>query len=298
MRSHSVYLIDASIYIFRYYFTLPDHWHSRDNFSTAAVYGYTMWLIRLLRSQRPVQVAACFDESLESCFRNQIYPHYKCSRALPDAALAFQLSACKQITELMGIPTYASPNFEADDLIGTLAHRIQKKKLGCTIVSRDKDLGQLLVNKTMALWDFPDGLTMGPLEIKQKWGVHPHQIADYLALVGDPGDDIPGVPSIGAKTAVSLLTAFGSWAQIKTNLDKVECLPLRGAGTIAKRLIEYRQQVDMAIQLSRIQIAAPLGRKFSVTRRKLNPKLLCEHSDYLGFGRRFHTSVAKLMAVL
>ena len=298
MHANTTYLIDASIYIFRYYFTLPDHWHSDDNYSTSAVYGYTTWLMRFIRSQRPSFVAACFDESLESCFRNRIYPQYKCSRALPDAALAFQLHACKRITELFGIPTYASPRFEADDLIGTLAARVQKSKQPCTIVSRDKDLGQLVVDKTMRLWDFPDGNPMGPREIKQKWGVHPHQVADYLALVGDPGDDIPGVPNVGAKTAVALLTAFGSWDRIKHNFEQVERLPMRGAKTIALRLTEYQHQVDMAIQLSRIHLRAQLGRKYSVARKKLRPKILCDYTDYLGFGRRFRTSVANLMALL
>lgn len=115
------FLIDASIYIFQYYFSLPDHWFSEDDsYPTAAVYGYTAFLVRLLKKHQPQRIAACFDESLDQCFRNEIYPDYKSSRALPDEALAFQLRACQTITRLLGIATYASERYEADDLLGSL----------------------------------------------------------------------------------------------------------------------------------------------------------------------------------
>lgn len=295
MRAPRVYFIDASIYIFRYYFTLPDHWWSAEGFPTAAVYGYSHWLMRFLKATRPRYVSACFDESLESCFRNRIYPAYKCSRVLPDGNLAFQLNACKKITELLGVPTYASKLFEADDLIGTLANRCRQRGHCCTIVSRDKDLSQLVLGARDSLWDHPEGVEMGPREIKTKLGVKPSQVADYLALVGDPGDDIPGVPGIGPKTAIMLINRFGDWHRIKANLDKIATLPVRGASSIAARLKQFEAQVDIALQLTRIEMEARLERRYSVKRKKINPKQLRSYSDSLGFGPRFHTSIQKLM---
>ncbi len=289
------YFIDASIYIFRYYFTLPDRWWSVDGFPTAAVYGYSHWLIRFLKSVRPQYISACFDESLESCFRNRIYPAYKSSRVLPDEMLAFQLAACREITELLGIPTYASKSFEADDLIGTLARRSRQRGHCCTIVSRDKDLSQLVLGVEDNLWDHPDGVQMGPKEILTKIGIRPEYMADYLALVGDPGDDIPGVPGIGPKTAATLINRFGGWQQIKSSLKKIADLPIRGAPSVAARLEQYRAQVDIALQLTRIEVEAQLGRRYSITRKKINLKQLRLYSDSLGFGRRFHTSIQKLI---
>src|SRR5690554_4872288 len=105
-------LLDASIFIFQYYFSLPDNWLSEEGYSTNAVYGYTAFLLRLLEEQRPEHIAACFDESLGSCFRNSIYLDYKCSRPPADEALAFQLRACREVSELLGIASFSSSDYE------------------------------------------------------------------------------------------------------------------------------------------------------------------------------------------
>ncbi|MEE8057293.1 MAG: PIN domain-containing protein [Pseudomonadales bacterium] len=127
-----VYLIDASIYIFRAWFAIPDGWYSPEGYSVNALYGYTQLLLKFLQIVRPTRVAAAYDESLGSCFRNEIYPDYKSSRALPDEALAFQLAACKSLTEIMGITSLASVRYEADDIIATLASRAQQRGLSAS----------------------------------------------------------------------------------------------------------------------------------------------------------------------
>lgn len=293
-----VYLIDASIYIFKYYFSLPDNWWSEEDYPTAAVYGYTHWLFRFLNDTKAQYVAACFDESLETCFRNQLYPDYKSSRALPDEALAYQLQACKTITELLGIPVYASEEYEADDLLGTLAVRCRKKGMKINVLSRDKDLSQLIVNAHEYLWDYPDGLRLDLAGVKEKVGVSASLVADYLAIVGDVGDDIPGVPGVGPKSAAAVLNALGPWAAIKKNFDKVASLPVRGALTLASKLAEYEKQIDLALRLSTIVCAAPLGRRYSVQRRVLQAQKLKYFGRYLGFGKGFETSVDKLLREL
>lgn len=278
-----VYLIDVSIYFFKYYFALPDHWWSVDGNPTAAAYGYGNWLKRFLSDVQPQWVAACFDESLTTCFRNEIYPDYKCSRVLPDELLAFQLEASKQLTAAMGVPCYSSNTHEADDLIGTLAARAAAKGIETTILSRDKDLGQLLHTEEAQLWDYPDGNPMHRPQIHEKLGVWPEQVVDLLALMGDAGDDIPGVPGVGPKTAAQLLAHLSSWEQIKADIRRVETLPIRGAKGLAKKLTDYRDQIDIAYQLARIDCAAPLGRRYTVKRSKASHAELKVLADALGF---------------
>ena len=124
MRPH--YLLDASIYIFRAYFALAPGWRAANGLPTHAVQGYAGFLCDFLRRAAPGHVLAAFDESLGSCFRNQIHPGYKCSRALPDAALEFQLRACRELTGLLGIASVASARFEADDLIARAGRAIAR----------------------------------------------------------------------------------------------------------------------------------------------------------------------------
>lgn len=295
---HEAYLIDASIYVFKYYFSLPDNWWSQNGYPTAAVYGYTHWLFRFLKTTHAHYVAACFDESLETCFRNRIYSAYKSSRALPDEALAYQLQACKIITDLLGVHAYASAEYEADDLLGTLAERCRKKGLTINILSRDKDLSQLLVRDHERLWDFPEGLRLDPTGVKEKLGVPPSLVADFLAIVGDVSDDIPGVPGIGPKSAAAILNSLGPWSDIKKDIDRVAGLSVRGAATLASKLREYEEQIDMALHLSTIVCVAPLGKRFSVQRRRPNGQKLKDFGRYLGFGAGFETSVDKLLYAL
>ncbi|VUD56753.1 DNA polymerase I [Thalassocella blandensis] len=247
-----LYIIDASIYIFKYYFTMPDRWRATNGRPTETVYGYALWLYRFLRDQQPARVVACFDESLTSCFRNEIYSGYKQSRELPDDDLAFQLLACKRITELMGVSCYASQRYEADDLIGTFAHTAFRDSVPYVILSRDKDLSQLLFSDEAALWNYPDDEPLRAACIKEKLGVKPAQVADFLALVGDAIDDIPGVPGVGKKTAIALLEHFGSWAEIKQNVNTISTLKIRGAKSLQQKLLDYSAQVDISLQLATI----------------------------------------------
>lgn len=257
--SAPVYLVDASIYIFRAYFSMPDNWHNPAGYPLNAVYGYGQFLLRFLQQAQPSQLAVAFDESLGSCFRNAIYPGYKASRALPDELLAFQLEACKALTDCLGILTLASERFEADDIIATLASRAQRDGRSVSIVSRDKDLGQLLMLPDDHLWDFAASRRIYRKQLYQHFAVYPEQLVDYLALVGDPIDDIPGVPGIGKKTAASLLHKFGSVDTLYADLTAVERCGLRGANRISKTLHDHSEQVQLAQQLVRLDTGVPLG---------------------------------------
>lgn len=250
-------LIDASIYIFQYYFSLPDNWYSEDGYATAAVYGYTTFLLRLLDEERPERIAACFDESLGSCFRNTIYPDYKSSRPYPDEALLFQLEGCREVTELLGIACFASKEYEADDLLGTLSKQLRCSDTPVAILTRDKDLAQLLEREQDYLWDYSKNRRHYAACIHKKFGVLPAQLVDYLALVGDSIDDIPGVPGIGPKTAQVLLRGYSSVEEIFRCLDDLHLLPIRGAKTLRDKLTSHREQIAIAQQLATIVDTVP-----------------------------------------
>ncbi|WP_049723810.1 5'-3' exonuclease [Gilvimarinus polysaccharolyticus] len=259
MTAPAVCLIDASIYIFRYYFALPEsRFSEREGHSTDAVYGFTGFLLQLLERHRPERLAVCFDESLETGFRHQLYPLYKSSRALPDAALEFQLKACAEAAQLLGLATFASTRYEADDLIGSLYLSCCAEPTAIAILSRDKDLAQLLAREQDCFWDYSADVRYQHDDITIKYGVMPAQIVDYLALVGDAGDDIPGVPGIGAKTAIALLRYFGSLDALFARLDEVAQVPVRGARTLAAKILAAQEQIKLAQQLATIVQDIPL----------------------------------------
>lgn len=281
-------LLDASIFIFQYYFSLPDNWSSEDGYSTNAVYGYTAFLLRLLEEQRPHQIAACFDESLGSCFRNSIYPDYKCSRPPADEELAFQLRACREATELLGIASFASSEYEADDLLGSLSNLLSEHARPVAILSRDKDLGQLIKRDQDFLWDYSKKEKAFAEGVHQKIGVHPHQLADYLALVGDSIDDIPGVPGLGPKTAQALLTAHESVDGIFAALDELHQLPIRGAKRLAEKLEAHEAQIYMARQLATIVDTVPLhctSADLAWSHAAVDRESLSAFCERMGFGR-------------
>jgi len=280
MRHARAWLIDASIYIFRAWFSLPDQWHTRDGWPVHAVYGYTRFLLDFIEAtdQGP-HCAAAFDESLGTCYRNDIYPPYKSSRDLPDEALAFQLQACRELTERLGIPCYGGARYEADDYLASLANLFQQRAIPVTVVTRDKDLGQIVQGPADQWWDFAQNVTLDAAAFQQKFGVAPQQFADYLALVGDPVDDIPGVPGVGAKTAARLLQAFGNLQTLGDALDQVAGLSIRGAAGLQTRLQEHWPQVLLARQLTGLATGIPEVDR--IPEFKLNASAVEHVIDYL-----------------
>jgi DNA polymerase-1 len=245
----TLYLLDAPIYVFRAYFSIPESLRSPGGEPVNAVYGFARFVCGLLESERPTHIAAAFDESLTSSFRNDFYPSYKANRELPPPELERQFELCKRYARALGVRVYASARFEADDIIATIARRARETGFRLAIVSRDKDLAQLLCAGDK-LWDGGDGPRQGPRDIKTRFGVPPRLIPDYLALVGDAVDNIPGVPGIGAKTAAFLLGTFGSLDRVLANIDRVACLDLRGAARTAAALESHRDQAQLSRRLA------------------------------------------------
>ncbi len=254
-----LYLVDASVYIFRAYFSIPEAMTDKDGNPVNALYGYTRFLAELLERTAPERMGIAFDESLTSSFRNEIYPDYKANRELPPPELERQLKQCSEITAALGLAHFASETWEADDIIGTLAARAQKAGTPVTVVTRDKDLAQL-IGETDRWWDYAADRVLDRKALFEHLGVWPEQVADLLALAGDAVDNIPGVKGVGIKSATALLQHFGDLDTLYRKLDQVPLLRLRGAKSLAKKLADGREAALLSRKLTTIVRDAPLGR--------------------------------------
>ena len=253
-----LHLVDASLYVFRAWHSVPDEFQDAQGWPTNAVHGFARFLLDLLERERPAHIAIAFDEALDSCFRHRIYPTYKANREPAPEALRRQFAHCKALCAALGLSVLADREYEADDLIGSALHAGRGQALRGVIVSADKDLSQLL-GEHDEQWDYARNQRWNAAGVKARHGVHAHQIADYLALCGDAVDNIPGVSGIGAKSAAVLLAHFGSLDTMLERIDEIPFLRLRGAGTLAARLREQRGQALLFRQLTTIALDAPLA---------------------------------------
>lgn len=207
------YLIDASVYVFRAHFSMPDDMVDSNGNPINALYGFCRFLGDFMEQVKPQHMAVLFDESLSKTFRTEIYPAYKANRDPAPPELKRQFEQCRRFARALGLMSCAHPHYEADDLIGTLVMDGRLAGRASTIVSRDKDLAQL-VSRDDVFWDFAGKGKLKYDQIPDNFGVWPEQIADFLALAGDAVDNIKGVPGVGKKTAQALLAHFGSLEKI------------------------------------------------------------------------------------
>ncbi|QDV09349.1 DNA polymerase I [Planctomycetes bacterium Poly30] len=252
-----LYLIDASPYIFRAFYSLPSSMKDRDGRPANAARGFADFLGKLLADESPTHVLVAFDGSLTTSFRNDIFPAYKSSRELPDEALVAQLEACYRLADALGCFTCIDGRYEADDLVATARARFDDSFEAFAVVTADKDLTQLVDDRT-SFYDFAKGARLGPAEVRAKFGVHPHQIRDLLGLAGDSVDDIPGVRGVGPKTATALLEHFENLEAIYEDLGRVKEVPLRGAKTLGAKLEEHRDLAFLSRELATCSLEAPL----------------------------------------
>ncbi|TXH74070.1 MAG: exodeoxyribonuclease IX [Lysobacteraceae bacterium] len=279
-----LYLIDASIYVFRAWHTMPDEFTDRDGWPTNAVQGFARFLLDVLERERPKHIAVAFDEALDRCFRNALYPAYKANRDPAPEELKRQFAHCRALCAALGLNVLGHCEYEADDLIGTALHHAREVGHRGIILSADKDLSQLLQSGDEQ-WDYGRNQRWGMRGVKARHGVEAHQIADYLALCGDAIDNIPGVPGIGAKTAATLLAHFGDLDSLLARIDEIPFLRLRGAAQTAARLREHRDNALLFRRLTTIACDAPLdGCAPGFARAGANPDALGALCESLRFG--------------
>lgn len=287
----ALYLVDASLYVFRAWHSMPDEFHDHEGWPTNAVHGFARFLLELVERERPRHIAVAFDEALDSCFRNALYPAYKANREPAPEALRRQFAHCKALCAALGLAVLAHADYEADDLIGSALHAARARGHRGVIVSADKDLSQLLGEHDVQ-WDYARGQRWDAAGVKARHGVHAHQVADYLALTGDSVDNIPGVPGIGAKTAAVLLAHFGTLDALLERLDEIPFLRFRGAAQAAARLREHREQALLCRRLTTIAMDAPVDGSTVFARAPADGGRLQALCDTLRFGpltrRRLH----------
>lgn len=251
------YLIDASVYVFRAYYSMPEDMVDDNGNPINAFYGFCRFIGDFMENVTPEYVAVLFDESMTECFRTEIYPPYKANRDPAPPELKRQFEQCRRFVRALGVMEHGSPAYEADDLIGTLVEHGRKQGRPSTIVTRDKDLTQLL-SKEDVFWDFAGKGKLRYDQIPASFGVWPEQIADFLALAGDAVDNIKGVPGVGKKTATVLLEHFGSLDKIYANLDKIHEVNVRGSKTLGAKLDTHRDDAYLARRLTGIACDAPI----------------------------------------
>lgn len=279
-----IYLIDASVYVFRAYYSVPDSMTDANGQPVNAVYGFAGFLLDLLAETRAKHVVITFDESLSTSFRNEIYPAYKANREAAPDELKRQFLYCRRLCEALGLRQEAHARFEADDLIGTLVRHCRALGKPASVVSRDKDLAQL-VGPGDEFFDYASRTRYGYDEIEAQFGARPESIADFLALTGDAVDNIKGVPGIGKKTAAAIFARYQTLDEVYAHLDELHTLPIRGAKTLGAKLDKHREDAYLAQRLTRIHCDVELaGTLDSMRRKPVDEDALNALFDDLGFG--------------
>ncbi len=262
-----VYLIDASIFVFRAWHAVPDTLVDGEGYPVNALHGFARFIGDVLEQVRPKHLGVAFDASLRNSFRNQLYPPYKANRDPAPQELKRQFSLCRQTCEALGVACFSSLEYEADDIIGTLATRMRARGRQIVLLSRDKDLTQL-IRPGDVYWDYLGEKRYQYEDIPEKFGVLPERMACYLAVMGDAVDNIPGVPGVGTKSASTLFRHFESLAHLYDNLDEVLKLKLRNPGFVVNQLREHKESALLARQLTGIACDMPLQAELATLARK------------------------------
>jgi 5'-3' exonuclease len=246
-----LYLVDSSIFIFEAWYARGPELSNRDRQPNNAFIGFSDFVYRLLTECAPSRLVFAFDESQKQSERKSVYPQYKANRSPAPLDLKRQFAWCQQWIELLGISKVSSSQWEADDLIGSLAALHRSADQSIAVLTADKDLTQLIREGDL-WWSFLDDKKLDYSGITKKYGVRPEQIAEQLALTGDKVDNIPGIPHVGVKTAANLLRKFGTLEKLRANLDQVGQMKFRYAGRVQQSLIEHESILDISSRLTRI----------------------------------------------
>lgn len=250
MAEKTLVLVDGSSYLFRAYHALPLLTNSKGEY-TNAILGVTNMLKKLVETYPEAYFGVIFDAPGKT-FRNDMYPEYKANRASMPDELREQIKPLHQLIKAMGLPLVMEPGVEADDVIGTLAKQAEEEDLNVVISTGDKDIAQLVTNKT-SLINTMNNQWLDEEGVKEKFGVPPDMIIDYLALMGDTSDNIPGVPKVGPKTAAKWLNAYGSLDEIIARADEVK-------GKVGESLRDHLDAIPLSKELVTIKCDVPLDK--------------------------------------
>lgn len=243
-------LVDGSSYLYRAYHAFPPLTNSAGE-PTGAMYGVLNMLRSLILQYQPTHAVVVFDAKGKT-FRDELFEHYKSHRPPMPDDLRAQIEPLHAMVKAMGLPLMAVPGVEADDVIGTLAREAEKVGRPVLISTGDKDMAQL-VTPGITLINTMTNTILGPDEVVTKYGVPPELIIDFLALMGDSSDNIPGVPGVGEKTAQALLQGLGGLDTLYAEPEKIAGLTFRGAKTMAAKLEQNKEVAYLSYQLATIK---------------------------------------------
>lgn len=261
-----LFLVDGSALAYRSHFAFSRNplTNSRGE-QTGAIFGFVRGLLKMIDDEQPTHVAVVFDTP-EPTFRHKAYKEYKATRQKMPPDLVAQLPKIRAFTQALGVPLLEMPGYEADDVMGTLAQEGSAAGMSVYLFSGDKDFMQLVTEKILIYYtgrnDEP--LILDAAGVKEKMGVLPHQIIDYLALLGDTSDNVPGVPKVGEKTAIELLETFGSLEGVLANADHVKRAAVRESlktnveqAKLSQQLVTIDTHVPLAIKVEELEYRGP-----------------------------------------
>ena len=262
-------LVDGSYYLFRTYHALPKTMQNSQGLVTNAIRGTLNALLKLMRRYHPTHMAVCFDTKSPT-FRHAMSEEYKANRPKMDVELAEQIPYIHSLVVALGIPLLRIEGAEADDIIGTLAHRAVAEGHHVVISTGDKDMMQL-INDCVILEDSFTGKVTDSAGVVEKFGINPNQMIDFLTLMGDSSDGIKGVPGIGKKTAKDLLNEYGNIDNMLKNVANIK-------GRAGKNLVEYADDIPFNAQLATIVTDLEIGQDWRDLKINTDP---CAHIDEL-----------------
>ncbi|CAL4324207.1 5'-3' exonuclease H3TH domain-containing protein [Buchnera aphidicola] len=252
IKKNPIIIIDGSLYLYRSYYAFPDYINTLGE-PYGAIYGMLQMIYNILKKYHNInKMIVVFDESKKT-FRNDLFKDYKKNRSRMPNTLAIQIPPLLEIMKKIGVKTFSIPGVEADDIIGSLAHTLESTGENVLIISNDKDMLQL-VTKNIYIFQKNKNLLIKPNIIKDIYGINPKEFIDFLALMGDPSDNIPGVPKIGKKTALFLLHNFYNLKNIYNNIEKISTLSLRNSKNISIELKKNKDMAFLSYQLAKIKL--------------------------------------------
>ncbi len=292
-----LYLVDVSSLFFRAFYAIREL-TSPKGIPVNAVYGFLSMITKLLKEQKPAYCAFCYDQK-DPGFRHEIDPNYKANRTEMPESLAQQIPYMKSFGKLLGIAEFELPSFEADDCIGTLAYWGRDHGFDVVIVSGDKDFAQL-IGPHVCMLDTMKEVTFDEDQVVAKWGVRPEQFIDFLSLIGDSSDNVPGVPGVGPKTAEKLLKEYNTLENIYANLDKITAKALKAkmetgheSALRSKQLVTIRTDLPLNPSAEMLQMRPIMRAELESFLTELNFKALLKQLLGISVSKSAQDSTAK-----
>ncbi|MFT7618165.1 MAG: DNA polymerase-1 [Planctomycetota bacterium] len=256
MPAKRLYVIDGTATLFRAYFGM-NKVQSPDGREVGGLLGFGQALSKFVREVGPQYVSLVFDGP-EKTFRHDIFPDYKANRPAPADDMEHQFSLSVDVAKALGFNCFHAIGFEADDLMATMAKRAIEANIETVLVTPDKDVHQVIRPGTYVM-DPKSFQLIDEDKVKERFGVKPAHLVDFLALAGDSTDNVPGVRGVGPKSATALVASLGSLPEIYEKLDLVADLPIRGAKSIAKKLSEQKEEAFLSLELVKLREDVPLS---------------------------------------